>query len=210
MTINTITRKSLLSYIFLLLLLAINLPLAAVDQQLNEEIHQYYPKKNLALDLRIQQQISIAYPNGKTQVLIPDRSIIPEHIHDIWIADFNFDQFNDIAIEIDDTADGLHEIYVIFIWDESYQRLLPLTQLGSISNPELNIQSQILSTSALHGKYWIENHYKFTQGKAYLAAQSTMVSFNLWHRRNFDAQGIQTNKTRISMYLKRLKTNQSA
>lgn len=150
----------------------------------------FYPDEaNRLTIITDNNQIYLRHEQGKKQVLISDTRSIPEHVYDIWLADFNFDNHLDIAIAIAEDEDGINEVYQLFVWDHEQARVKPMPKLSQLSNPDLLVKQEVLKTISRSSHHWRETLYRFNQGKPYVYARIDMLSHNLWHTQVYSKEG---------------------
>lgn len=154
------------------------------------EVIQFLPDGETNLTIYADRtSISLIDQQGRQQTLINDVGRIPDHVYDIWLDDFNFDGYTDIAIATGESIDGLAEIYTLFCWRPDLGRVAPLSGLATISNPELIATHRELRSASRTGKHWSETSYRFTHGRPYVYSKSVMLSNQIWHTSTYTEQG---------------------
>ncbi len=126
--------------------------------------------------------------NGNTLVLVNNFSNIPEYARDIWIEDFNFDGYQDIAVttQIDPVSND--QFYTIFSWESSLKHFIPMHFSGNLSNLEIEPRSQQIRSSYQSGDFWTEDTYRFANKQPFLFSTSVLVASNIWHTTVYDQQ----------------------
>ncbi len=126
--------------------------------------------------------------NGNTLVLVDKINHIPEYARDIWVEDFNFDGFQDIAITTQINQSSHEQLYTIFSWENSLKHFIPLHFAGSLSNLEIEPRSQQIRSSYQTGDFWTEDTYRFINKQPFLYSKSVLVASNIWHTTVYNQQ----------------------
>ena len=127
--------------------------------------------------------------NGTHFVLVNNLNNIPEYARDIWIADFDFDGHQDVAIttEVDPVSND--QFYTIFAWEASLRQFVPEHFVGGLSNLEIDPQSKQIRSSYQDGDFWTEDTYRFINQQPFLYSKSVLVASNFWYTTIYSAQG---------------------
>ena len=147
--------------------------------------------KTSALITLSQNQIVAKLSNGKILVLMNGVNRIPEYARDIWIEDFNFDGFNDIAITTSIDAYSSDQNYTVYSWENGLKQFIPMNFRASLSNIEVLPRKQQIRSSYQSGDFWTEDSYRFNNKVPYLYSKSALILNNVWHTTIYNPQGHQ-------------------
>ena len=147
---------------------------------------------------------------NKKQVIQLDPDMLTENSHyrRLFVDDFNFDSFLDIAIP-ELSQDDVNNYNALYIFDRSSKsfKFMPLPegtncQSETLNNPELEPASKTVFTSCRGGPSWYSEGFRFEHGKPYLRLSREMAFLEgfaekdnlLWRETTFDR-----NKRRIGI-----------
>jgi len=135
---------------------------------------------------------SVIIDHNKTsarQKLINNYYSIPDYARDIWVGDFNFDGFEDIAITSHVNRSTNEPAYALFTWEQSLNQLIPILFDRPIYNFEYQIKDKLIKSSYQHYQFWTEDSYRFVRKQAYLFQRTQLIISNLWHTVQYTPQG---------------------
>ena len=127
--------------------------------------------------------------NGVTLTLINDINKVPEYARDIWVEDFNFDGFKDIAVTTSIDAFSNDQIYTVFTWEKGLKQFIPIQFKSSLSNLEVLPRKREVRSSYQSGDFWTEDSYRFNNYIPYLYSKSELIINNVWHTTIYSIQG---------------------
>ncbi len=134
-------------------------------------------------------QVVAQLSNGKVHTLINNINSIPEYARDIWIEDFNFDGFKDIAITTSIDAFSHDQAYTVFSWENGLKQFITIPFKASLSNIELLSRRREIRSSYQSGDFWTEDSYRFINKTPYLYSKSELIINNVWHITIYNPQG---------------------
>jgi len=132
--------------------------------------------------------VVVKLQNGNTHVLVNNINNVPEYAQDIWIQDFNFDGFQDIAVTTEVNTRSNDQSYTIFTWENRLKQFIPLHYPGGLSNLEIEPHHKQVISSYQTGDLWTENTYRYTNKQPYLYSKSVLIASNIWHTTVYNPQ----------------------
>ena len=119
--------------------------------------------------------------NGKLLTLVNNVNNIPEYARDIWIQDFNFDGFQDIAVTTRVNPVSNDQNYTIFTWENRLKHFIPLHFANGLSNLEIAPHKKQVTSSYQSNDFWTEDTYRYSNKQPYLYSKSILVASDIWH-----------------------------
>jgi hypothetical protein len=152
---------------------------------------KFYPEENIEVAIGVVNNNVLAYlPHGVIQSFgyFEDIAELDKfkkrfpYITDVFLTgDFNFDGFYDIAIMDGIGYGGVNIFYKIFFWNQKEKRFDLPAEDGGISNPSIDMDKEILSSSMKSGPFWYYTEYKSKNGKIYPSKETSPLGHDLHH-----------------------------
>lgn len=113
------------------------------------------------------------YPNKTVSTLILPEIMQPGGARQSYIADYNFDGYDDVAFSVADAGMGVYRQFTIYLYNPRYQQfyLLPepdydaKARCSCLCNVTVNHKQQELTTSCRGGARWWQDVWRFKNGK---------------------------------------------
>ncbi|MCK5726843.1 MAG: hypothetical protein KAH22_08475 [Thiotrichaceae bacterium] len=134
-------------------------------------------------------KITVNSQPPRQQILIKNYNNTPDYARDIWVADFDFDGYQDIALTSHIDKHNNEPVYRLFTWKPNTKRLVPILFPSPIYNLEHLPKEKIVRSSYLFNKLWTEDSYRFISKQTYLYQRARLVSPNIWHIEQYDIEG---------------------
>lgn len=171
------------------LLLVTQLSLGSAATQETRFPFQFTPMtgQKVTIDQPTGSEVIAHLPNGKQQSLaVVETYEASDGIKYIALTnDFNFDGAQDLAILESSGYGGVNAFYQLFLWDQQTKDFKVFGD--TVSNPEVDAQQQVLTTSSRSGPMWYTTKYKLGQGELYPAVEWEPITVNdgNWQRLTF-------------------------
>ncbi|MBC8985014.1 hypothetical protein H9X96_04410 [Pedobacter sp. N36a] len=127
-------------------------------------------------------RLSIAYPDGQKKVFkLPDFDS-PNYVRNSYIADYNFDGYDDLAFSIPDAGMGVYRTFIIYLYQPATKRFEKLidpndsrAKCAGLNNISIDKQKKLLYSSCRGGARWWRDTYHFGAGNKLVWVRSTAV-----------------------------------
>lgn len=125
-------------------------------------------------------RLSIAYPDGqKKAIALPDFDS-PNYVRNSYIADYNFDGYDDLAFSIPDGGMGVYRTFVIYLYQPATKRFEKLQEssdsrakCAGLNNVSIDRKKKLLYSSCRGGARWWKDVYRFEPGNKLVWLRST-------------------------------------
>ncbi|WP_222536799.1 XAC2610-related protein [Pedobacter polysacchareus] len=127
-------------------------------------------------------RLRIVYPDGQKKAFeLPDFDS-PSSVRNSYIADYNFDGYDDIAFSIPDAGMGVYRTFSIYLYQPAKKRFEKLAEssdsrlkCSGLNNVSIDKNKKLLYSSCRGGARWWKDVYRFESGNKLVWIKSTEV-----------------------------------
>jgi hypothetical protein len=109
-----------------------------------------------------------SYPNGQTQIIQLPEFDHPDPVRKSYIADYNFDGYDDLAFSIPDAGMGVYRTFSIFLYEPTSKRfkqlaepVAPKAKCSGLCDVTLDQKHKLLFTSCRGAATWWKDVYRY-------------------------------------------------